>query len=71
MSIFRTMNDDIHEINYNNLSIQEKSRLLQALYDKGHDVKSMSKKFNVTNSHVRSRITAHRGRSDSSTTKLA
>jgi transposase-like protein len=69
MSIFRTMNDDIHEINYNNLSLQEKSRLLQALYDKGHDVRSMSKKFNVTNSHIRSKITAHRGRSVATASK--
>lgn len=62
MSFFRTFSDDLHELNFAGLSPVEKQRIMQGLYDKGHDVKTIAKKLNLNESIVRSRINAHRGR---------
>lgn len=62
MSFFRTFSDDLHELNFAGLSPVEKQRVMQGLYDKGHDVKTIAKKLNLNESIVRSRISTHRGR---------
>ncbi|TKF82300.1 hypothetical protein FCV62_00890 [Vibrio kanaloae] len=62
MSFFRTFSDDLHELNFAGLSPVEKKRIMQGLYDKGHDVKTIAKKLNLNEAFVRSRINAHRGR---------
>lgn len=64
MSFFRTFSDDLHELNFVELSPLEKKRILQGLYDKGHDVKTITKKLNLSESFVRNKIDAHRGRGE-------
>jgi len=65
MSFFRTFSDDLHELNFAGLSPVEKKRIMQGLYDKGYDVKTIAKKLNLNESIVRSRIDTHRGRGPS------
>lgn len=62
MNFFRTFSEDMHEIGFSGLSLVEKKRVLQALYDKGYSVKAISSKLNISQSCVRSKIDAHRGR---------
>lgn len=62
MSFFRTMQDDINELFFTELSRVEQDRVLQALYDKKYSVPSIAKKLSVNTGSVYSRINAHRGR---------
>lgn len=62
MSFFRSFSDDLHELNFAGLTSVEQKRIMQGLYDKGYEVKTISKKLNISETYVRARINAHRGR---------
>ncbi|OCJ38996.1 helix-turn-helix domain-containing protein [Serratia sp. 14-2641] len=61
--MFRTMNDDVLEALFiEGLTRVEQDRCMQYLYDKGHNVPAIAKKFNLSQASVYSRINANRGR---------
>lgn len=62
-----TMQDYTNNFHYDQMPDRDKKNYLQHLYDNGYSVRDISKHVVVPESHVRSKIDAHRGRGPSPT----
>jgi len=63
MKLFRTMQDDLNELVFQQFGSRlEQDRMLQALYDKGYSTKEIANKLSLNKNNVYARIEAHRGR---------